>query len=383
MRNTPSTFNSFLRWAGVGLVVLISVVFYSAMAIVFHKNTLVNDFLGFYAAGAQLNAGDGARLHDHRVQKEYQEKVQPAMTVVVPFPRPRYYAEIFRPLAKFPEEQALWIWQGVQILGLLGTWWLLVLRYQAEILMLTAFFFPLPAGIAHGQDTGWMTFLAALSVYLYQSGYAFWSGAILALCLAKWHLLLLVPVAMVLGRQWALLQGFLGVSVLTLGLDFALDGVAGWESYIALLRRQDLDRMTPGLTLMPNLQGLFANLGIGSLWWVGLIFVLGCFAVCALRLPWPKALLAAQLGAILAVPHSFQYDLAFTLFPLVVLLSEGATGAVKWAGFLLLVPPLYLSTAFPPPWAGILALIPVVLLTGMAMQSAAGLLQRKRAQAAA
>ncbi len=358
-----------LRWFSVVLVVAISALFYSTAGLMVRENTLANDFLCLYGVGLQINAGDGARLHDPQVQKEYQARVQPAVRTVVPFPRPRYYAEVFRPFALLSEGAALNLWQAVQILALAGTWWLLVRRYRADILMLTSFFLPLPIGIAHGQDTGWMAFIVALSVFTWQAGYAFWAGAILALCLFKWHLILMAPIAMALGRQWAMFRGFLAVALLTLGLDFALDGAAGWKSYIALLQQRDLEHMTPGLTQMPNLQGLFANLGIPSLWWVGLIAALLCFGLCALRLDWPHALLAAQLCAILAVPHSFEYDLAFTLYPLAVVLSSLPGKAVQWIAFSLLVPPLYFALVFPPPLPGLLPLTILALLAALAVQA--------------
>lgn len=369
MGKAPSTASPVLRWFSVGLVVAIATLFYGTAGLMVRENTLANDFLSLYGVGLQLNAGDGARLHDAKVQKEYQARVQPAVATVVPFPRPRYYAEVFRPFALLPEGAALNLWQAVQILALMATWALLVYRYRAEILLLTAFFLPLPIGIAHGQDTGWMALLVALSVFVWQAGYGVWAGAILALCLFKWHLILLAPVAMVLAKQWAMLRGFVAVALLTLGLDFALDGAAGWKSYSALLQQRDLEHMTPGLTKMPNLQGLFANLGVPSLWWLGLIVALACFALCALRLDWPHALLAAQLCAILAVPHSFEYDLAFALYPLAVVLSSLPGKAVQWTAFALLVPPLYFALVFPPPLPGLLPLMMFALLAALALQA--------------
>ena len=369
MANAPSTSSPILRWFSVGLVVSISLVFYGTAGLMVRANALGNDFLCFYAVGTQLNAGDGARLHDHAVQKLYQAQVQPATSEVVPFPRPRYYAEVFRPLALLPEGIALSVWQFLQILGLMGTWWMLVVRYQAEILILTAFFLPLPIGIAHGQDTGWMTFLASLSVFVWQAGYGSWAGAVLALCLFKWHLILLVPVAMVLGKQWAMLRGFVVTALVTVGVDFALDGMAGWKAYVALLGQRDLDRMTPGLTQMPNLQGLFANLHIPGLWWIGLAFAVACFTLCALRLKWPQALLAAQACGILVVPHSFEYDFAFLLFPLAAIVSRPGKSLAKWMAFFVLVPPLYFAQVFPSPWPGLLPLALLGLLAALATEA--------------
>ncbi len=369
MANAPSTSSPLLRWLSVGLVVSISMVFYGTAGLMVRENTLGNDFLCFYSVGTQLNAGDGARLHDHTVQKLYQSQVQPATAEVVPFPRPRYYAEVFRPLALLPESTALSVWQFLQILGLLGVWWMLVLRYQAEVLILTSFFLPLPIGIAHGQDTGWMTFLVSLSVFVWQAGYGAWAGAILALCLFKWHLILLVPVAMVLGKQWAMLRGFVVTALVTVGVDFALDGMAGWKAYVGLLGQRDLDRMTPGLTLMPNLQGLFANLGIPGFWWIGLVFAFACFTRCALRLKWPQALLAAQLCGILAVPHSFEYDIAFLLFPLAAVVSRPGKSLAKWLAFVLLVPPLYFVQVLPSPWPCLLPLALFGLLAALAIEA--------------
>ena len=369
MANAPSTSRPILRWFSVGLVVSISLVFYGTAGLMVRANALRNDFLCLYAVGLQLNAGDGARLHEHDVQLQYQLQVQPETRAVVPFPRPRYYAEVFRPLALLPEGTALNVWQFLQFLGLIGTWWMLVIRYQAEILILTSFFLPLPIGIAHGQDTGWMTFLVSLSVFVWQAGYSAWAGAVLALCLFKWHLILLVPVAMLLGKQWAMLRGFVVTALVTVGVDFALDGMVGWKAYVSLLGQRDLDRMTPGLTLMPNLHGLFANLGIPGLWWIGLAFALACFTLCALRLMWPQALLAAQVCGILAVPHSFEYDFAFLLFPLAAIVSRLGKSLGKWMAFFVLVPLLYFAQVFPSPWPGLLPLSLLGLLAALAIEA--------------
>jgi hypothetical protein len=354
---------------GVVLIVGVAVAFYSTLGLTARQNTLKNDFLGFYAAGLQLRAGDGARIHDHTVQLEYQRRVQPTTADVVPFPRPHLYAKVFQPLAKHPQPEALTIWQILQIVGLLATWLLILRRFRLEGLQLASFYFPLPIGIVHGQDTGWMTFLAATSLYLFQAGQLWRAGLVLSLCFFKWHLIALLPFAMILGRQWRLLQGFCAGASILMAADLYLDGLAGWRAYLNLLSRRDLDRMTPGLGFMPNLQGLFYNIGLPGYEWPILLLTLAACALCAYRLPWPQAMLAAQLSALLLIPHTFQYDLAYLLFPILSLLAGGAQGALKWTCFLLIIPLPYLTTLFGPPWAATVSIIELTLLAALARKA--------------
>ncbi len=367
MPTSPSTRPSAATVVSVVLVVTISIIFYVTLGTFAYQNALNNDFLGFYAAGKQVAAGDGVRLHDHKVQFEYQKALNPNHIEVVPFPRPRYYAEVFRWLSAWPMPQALLIWQAIQSLAYLGVWVLIVVRYRTELLQIAALFIAAPIGIANGQDSGFMALFAALSLFLFQSARPFLAGLALAMCLFKWHLVLLVPVAMLLARQFRMLAGFGAGALVFLILDFALAGAAGWARYIELLGRRDLDRMTPGLHLMPNIYGLFANLGIPHLWWLGLFVVIPCLVLCALRLPWPKAIVAAQLASILCVPHAFLYDLSYLLYANMALLASGAQGHVKWAAFLLTVPLIYFANMLVPPWTGLLALAEFYLLVSLAL----------------
>src|SRR5436190_9841574 len=99
MRKSPSTRKQLTTLLGVVLVAAVAGIFYSTAGLSVRENALKNDFLGFYAAGVQVREGDSARLHDHKVQLEYQARYRPEAKDVVPFPRPRFYAEVFRPLA--------------------------------------------------------------------------------------------------------------------------------------------------------------------------------------------------------------------------------------------------------------------------------------------
>jgi hypothetical protein len=369
MPKTASTHMDWIAHLQISFVLAIGVLFYTFAGAQVFSNALRNDFLSFYAAGLQLQAGDGGRIHDPKIQYIYQQKVQPGNLDVMPFPRPRVYAEVFRPLTALPQREAMLLWQGIQILGMGGLWYLLARRYGFQWLQLIAFFFPLPIGIAHGQDTGWMAFLAGLSLFLWQGGRFFWAGMALAACLFKWHLILPLGLAMLLGRHWGMLRGLFVGGLLFCGVDLLLDGPAGWGSYWAFLTRNDLERMTPGLEYMPSAKGLMANLGIEGLWWIPALLALLCLLRIAWTQSWPLAMLAAQVTAVFVMPHSLQYDLSYCLFPLMALLQSNVKGLLRWLAFVLLFPFPFLLTLFGRPWGGGLALLLLLLLAALAVRS--------------
>lgn len=366
MAKTASTSNAWISRVQILFVLAIGVLFYTFAGAQVFANALRNDFLSFYAAGMQIQAGDGGRIHQPEANYFYQQKVQPANQDVMPFPRPRIYAEVFRPFTFLPMAQALLLWQGGQILAMAGLWYLLARRYGFQWLQLVAFFFPLPIGIAHGQDTGWMAFLAGLSLFLWQGGRFFWAGLVLSCCLFKWHLLLLLGLAMLIGRHWLLLRGFVVGALAFCLVDFSVDGSQGWAQYWKFLTRTDLERMTPGLEYMPSAKGLFANLGLEGLWWTAAMVALLCFAWICWRQTWPEAMLAGQWAGVFVLPHSLQYDLSYCLFPLMALLQSKVTGPVRWLSFLLLFPFPFLLTLFGRPWGGGLALLLLLLLIAKA-----------------
>jgi hypothetical protein len=357
MPSAPSTNTRPADIATIVLVVVIATVFYVTLGSFAHQNAYIHDFLAFYTSGKMVSQGDAARLYDTKAQLEYQKILQPDNPELVPYIRPRYYAELFRPLSKHPRAEALLIWQALQALFLLAATLMVLLLFAPQYLIIAALSLVAPLGIANGQDAGFMAFLAALSLYLFLKNRPLASGAVLGLCLFKWHLLALVPVAMLLGRQYKLLGGFAVTSLLTLALDFALSGLSGWNAYAQLLTRTDLARLNPGVHLMPNLKGIFTNLGIPSLWPVGLAIVVPSFVLSALRLSWPHALLATQLAAVLIVPHTFNYDVSWMLLPAVNVLATGVQGRLKWAAFLLLMPVLPFLNLTWPPWTGFLGLL--------------------------
>ena len=90
---------------------------------------------------------------------------------------------------------------------------------------------------------------------------SYWAaGAVLALALIKFHLVLFLAPAMLLGRKWKMFGGFAGMGAALLGWCFLLGGAQGLETYAALLRNKDLERLNPTPDLMISIQGLLANL---------------------------------------------------------------------------------------------------------------------------
>ena len=131
---------------------------------------------------------------------------------------------------------------------------------------LRAIYFPTATGITHAQDCVFLLALAIGAFVLAERKRDFWSGAVLGLGLIKFHLFLLLPLVVLIQRRFRIFAGYCLTGVVALVIFLVLGGFAGMEKYVTLLRRDDLEWLSPSPELMINIQSVAANLGAGSAW---------------------------------------------------------------------------------------------------------------------
>ncbi len=167
-----------------------------------------NDFLNIYTGSSLAREGRFAELHDQQVQLSREKEFFPQASELIPFVRPAFYAALLAPLSLIPYESALWCWLLLQFLLLVGCWLWASRKFGSDALIFGALYYPTAHGISSGQDSSVMLLILIGAYVLAERGRPFWSGAVLGLALQKFHLLLLLPVAMLIGRQkkccWAL-----------------------------------------------------------------------------------------------------------------------------------------------------------------------------------
>lgn len=299
-----------------------------------------HDFLNLYTGASLALDGKFAAMHDVDVQLQRERQFVPSTDALVPFVRPSFYALLLAPLALIPYAAAFWVWIAAQSALLLACWAWGFRRFGENALVFAAFSLPGPLGIASGQDCVILLALLILAFEWTDRGKPAAGGAVLALMLIKFHLILLWPVALLLQRRWKMLGGFCAAAIAEAGLSLALGGVEGARTYVALLRNKNLDHLSPSKELMISFQGLTENLSIDSpvatAFIIGAIFLLFVFAVY--RAPLWKMFAVTAVASLLIAPHVYGYDATLLLLPFLLTIFHSQLPGAKIAATLLCTP---------------------------------------------
>jgi hypothetical protein len=267
-----------LGWAGIGASVL--------------PVAREHDFLNLYT-GAQLALeGRFTELHDPEVQLAVERMHVPARPRLVPFVRPAIYAAILSPLALAPFHAAFWIWIGLHTALLIACCIWAAFRFGPDAFVLGVLFAPAAAGIFHGQDCIFLLALMCAAYEAHQRGRPVLTGICMGLCLIKFHLILLVPIALLVRRAWRELAGFAATGAVLSVASLLLGGFTGARQYIALLTAKNIERLSPTPERMVNVHTFLANAGLESLpASIVLAAIIACAGVLiARRADWPAAL---------------------------------------------------------------------------------------------
>jgi hypothetical protein len=195
----------------------------------------------------------------------------------------------------------------------------------------------------------------AIGGYVLAKKKRYWlAGAVLALALMEFQLVLFFVPAMLVSRRWKMFGGFAAMGAGLFAWCVALGGVEGIKTYAALLRNKDLERLNPTPDLMISIQGLLANLRSHS---EPLLMVLGlavfASAACVLleRQPlwrWTSLTITASL---FAAPHVYGYDAAIMLLPVWLVQAYSRVPATRVAFAVFATPIPFLVGLAGVPWS--------------------------------
>lgn len=332
---------------------------------------LRGDFTSSYMGASLVRDGRLAELYDYQTQAGWWRAHAGRERVLVPYVRPPFYALVASPFAALPLPTLFAIDVAALTALLLGCWYWFARQLGEEALVFASLFLPTVLGIVSGQDCVLMLVLGVVSYHLHRKGRDRWAGVALALALYKYHLLLLLAPAMLLGRRWRMFAGFAiaaaGLSLLSL----ALVGPSGISAYIRLVFRKDLEGLYPSLQLMPNLNGLLTNFKLSSTPALValIIFTLSLVAIAAWRAPWWRGMAASLAGSILIVPHVFDYDLTFLLLGLLLAIKSSQSKLTRATAAWLCFPLCHMANMFDAPWSAATSLSLLVFLSALARES--------------
>lgn len=355
------------------LIAAIGILFWTAIGSNIIRTAFERDFLNLYTGGLLARTGHFSKLYDFQLQSATQDKLVPNLPLHFPFVRPPFYAALLAPVSLLPGRIAFPVWIAGMTLGMFVVWWWAWRRFGPDAMVYCAFFLPACLGIAHGQDCIIPMLLLLGAWLLLEQKRDGPAGLLLALCLFKWHLFLLLPLAILFRRRWRLLGGFCaGASLLGLS-SVLLAGLAGVRDYFHLLTRDDLATLSPSPEMMVGLNAIAVNLGLHILWFQAiLVAALISLVVWTARRSGSdfRWFWTAVLASMALSPHTYEYDLSAVLIPALVAIFEAGDPKLRIAAAILVSPLPYFCTVAGVPYAIAPSLVLVaflVMLSGVAI----------------
>lgn len=324
------------------------------------------DFISFWGAAKLVWAGTPALAYDHVALLAVQ--VQAAAfdpNTGMPFPYPPATLLMFLPFATLPFPLAMALWSLVT----LGIYAWVARRFAPQSQWLAVSFPPVFTIAALGQN-GFVTaalFLGGLILLRREKKFA--AGLLLGCLIIKPQLALMLPVAMLAGREWRVIAGaaISAPAVLVIGLiAFGAETTSAWIHQMPLF----VEIAQEGLVGWHKLVSVYAALrqvGIPETAAFALHSAVAILAAALVARTWYSGadplLKAAVLGAatMLASPYVYLYDTLVVIPAFVWLVQRQASPAV--VGALWLLPMAIIAqNAFNIAPLNVAPLLPITLL---------------------
>jgi hypothetical protein len=342
-RNSGQRSGRLLFATLAGLTIATYVAFALVAAINTHNRVglggapLFYDFGVFHQAGLLANAGHASDAYDDGKMIAAERAAFPGSTLRLPWNYPPTFQLMLMPLGALPYVPAWLIWSC----GLYGCYALLARRMVCDPDKL--WFLLLAPGAAvnlfFGQNGILSVVLMGAGVLLLRSSPVL-AGVLLGMMAYKPQFALLVPFALLFGREWRALIAAMVSQVALMALSAIVIGIGPWLAFLhkvaqpaAVFSSSSSDwRAIPSILIFARSLGLGAQASSFCHWTVAAMAAAGTLWV------WRKTkdglLRVAVLAAttLLVTPYLRGYDLVLLVLPVAALLSGGkATLAEKTA----------------------------------------------------
>lgn len=321
------------------------------------------DFVSYWAGARLAIAGNPAGAYDLALHRGIELGAIP-LQGALPFPYPPCFLLPLAPfgLLSYPLAAFAWVLLG------LAAYWTAARRWAPAMTWLALSFPPLLVNVVTGQTGLLVAALLIGSVTLLPKR-PFVAGILLGLLVVKPQLGLVLPLALLAGREWRAIAGAASSSA---GLILLSILVFGWTPYQAWLGNAGLiasiaSEGLAGWHRMASVYGALrlAGLASGAAWAIhGLVALAAAGAAC---LVWyRKAGIEARAGALaaataLASPYLFVYDTLILVVPFLWLVGRGR----HWPLLGLVWAILFLALVQVAGWSGgpnLMPLAPLLLL---------------------
>ena len=309
---------------------------YGQVFVVYHDKFVeprgMDDFLAFYAGARMVGT---ANLYDPAACRDMQIRTTGNTGPNMLYVRWPWVALLLWPLGQLKYWTAHALWYVARILAVVGFVFLWPHNRRPVTAAVCCWSFPLAVAIANAQDVPFVLLGIGLWQRLEHMHRPFWAGLALSLCVAKFNLILLLPVLLMVHGRRRVMAGCAAGGLLLGALSFA---AAPWDwpaRYFHVLLNPALDT---GQSHMPNIHGLGLSLG----WELALCLAVAlAVAVAARRAGYLESLALVLMGSLLVSHHAYIAD-GLILIPAILILSDQVRRPVlRWAS---------LALASPLPW---------------------------------
>jgi hypothetical protein len=216
----------FVRAGAIGFSILFVIIAIWAVYFVYSK-PMVIDFLAYWAAARLALAGQIASVYDVAAHQAAEQVIAP-INGWLPFAYPPPFLLIVTPFGLFPYWVAFALWVGLS---------------AAAFALVARKFGSLPYAISHpafltnvliGQN-GFITasiFMSGLAALRRNPTFG---GALLGLMILKPQLALVLPIAMIAGRQWKAIAGAAISATIALLIALAVFGTVAYAGFFKIL----------------------------------------------------------------------------------------------------------------------------------------------------
>lgn len=299
------------------------------------------DLRPLYMAGYMLRTGHARQLYDVSAQQFFQTTYVGPGDFPLPYNHLAYEALLYGPFSIFRYRTA-YVAFIVFNLGLLTVIYRLLsprLRNIASIywwlpLALLGGFIPIGITLMQGQDSIVLLLLLVGAWAALGKGRELAAGALVALGLFKFTIMLPIGFLFFVWRRWRFVAGFTATSAGLISTSLALVGTTQTIKYIHMLRNMSVALSTPAdqaaygisISSMPDIRGLVFGLAsayVSNEWiqWATFIvsgLLLFQAAVAGRKMIAPDSLLFAITVSALVGYHLLLHDMSVLLLPIVV-----------------------------------------------------------------
>jgi hypothetical protein len=270
-----------------------------------------NDFT-FYVAAARVGVTHGwGSIYDLSLQQAQLNAMGSRITIaeLARYISPPPTAWLALPLAPLPYEVGYWVWSGLLLAALLGTWYLAAPgngRWRLVHIAAAVGWLPVIYTLQLGQPGLFVGLGVAACYALLRAGRPFWAGCALAVLALKPQLAFLVPAALLVsGRTRAFWGSVVALGLLAAASAIALgpNGIAAYEARLNFAAGVPVNRE---LTLAP----LIGNLAVARVMQAA-IALWALLLVYRMRRRGPEWIfIPALVGGLLASPYLHLDDVA-------------------------------------------------------------------------